>query len=164
MAVDLLGRLKEFNSTYKDIISVSDKKSLYGKITVPKRSGKLREIYFPNDELKESMMCFRDILINELRCFHDVDIDEIRLNLFKMRAGSMFRIDKCEVLNHIKALYNLNDNIIYEMRKSIEIAFVNINGVGLYIHTPTRGVIAGIMTIPICSDIEKELPLSLLLN
>lgn len=47
--------LMEFVEKYKDLIAVEDKSTLYRSFKIPKRSGGLRQIDAPNDELKKAL-------------------------------------------------------------------------------------------------------------
>ena len=47
--------LRVFVSYYKDLIEVEDKSTLYRSFKIPKRSGGLRQIDAPNDELKRAL-------------------------------------------------------------------------------------------------------------
>lgn len=47
--------LMEFVEKYKDLIAVEDKSALYRSFKIPKRSGGLRQIDAPNDELKKAL-------------------------------------------------------------------------------------------------------------
>lgn len=47
--------LMEFIEKYKDLIAVEDKSALYRSFKIPKRSGGLRQIDAPNDELKKAL-------------------------------------------------------------------------------------------------------------
>ena len=51
---DLVAKLKEFNIKYEKLFQ-ADRKSLYREFHIPKKSGGLRKIDAPNDELKEAL-------------------------------------------------------------------------------------------------------------
>lgn len=59
--------LEEFNSKYRNLIETTDKKTLYRSFKIPKRSGGLRQIDAPLDEL---MVALRDLkFILEKKCY-----------------------------------------------------------------------------------------------
>lgn len=54
-----------FNQKYSSLIAVEDKASLYRSFKIPKRSGGLRQIDAPNDELMKALRELKDILENK---------------------------------------------------------------------------------------------------
>lgn len=54
--------LSGFVEQYKDLIAVEDKSTLYRSFKIPKRSGGLRQIDAPNDELKRALYDLKTIL------------------------------------------------------------------------------------------------------
>lgn len=57
----LINKLEIFNETNERLFEV-DRKSLYREFYIPKRSGGLRKIDAPNDELKDALRDFKSIL------------------------------------------------------------------------------------------------------
>lgn len=53
--------LREFVNRYSNLIAVEDKSTLYRSFKIPKRSGGLRQIDAPNDELKKALYDLKDI-------------------------------------------------------------------------------------------------------
>lgn len=62
--------LMEFVCKYKDLISVQDKSSLYWSFKIPKRSGGLRQIDAPHDDLKKALYELKFILEKKFYMSH----------------------------------------------------------------------------------------------
>lgn len=64
-AYDLIKTLEGFNKRYEDLFAVENRKSLYNEFYIPKRSGGLRKIDAPNDELMLALRELKEIFENE---------------------------------------------------------------------------------------------------
>ena len=60
--VSMYNALAEFVEKYSDLIAVEDKSTLYHSFKIPKRSGGLRQIDAPNEELKRALYDLKFIL------------------------------------------------------------------------------------------------------
>ena len=60
----LVAKLTEFNTRHEKLFEV-ERKSLYREFSIPKRSGGLRKIDAPNDELKEALRELKAMLEND---------------------------------------------------------------------------------------------------
>ena len=55
--------LRGFVERYQDLIAVEDKSTLYRSFKIPKRSGGLRQIDAPNDELKRALIAYKGSIL-----------------------------------------------------------------------------------------------------
>lgn len=67
---DLLCKLQQFNRSYNHLIENPDRRSLYYSFCIPKKSGGLRQIDAPHDELKNALRILKTILSESMLADH----------------------------------------------------------------------------------------------
>lgn len=175
--LQLRNELAEFNKKYKEL-SERNRKSLYSEFHIPKRSGGLRTIDAPHEELKEALYELKTILEwnmnfttyhtaafaymkgrSTIKCVKKHQQNESKWFL-KLDLSNFFGSTTIDFLMKMFLmqypfclLYRMRDGE-EQLRTALELAF--LNG-GLPQGTPLSPLVTNIMMIPIDHRISNEL-------
>ena len=178
LKIDLVGMynaLVVFNEKYKKLINTKDKSSLYYSFKIPKRSGGLRQIDAPNDELMIALRDLKDILERKFfASYHTTafayirgrsTIDSVKRHqqnnsrwFLKLDFSKFFPSTTPDFLLKMLTLtfpfseFVKEKKCLDELTKSLSLCF--LNG-GLPQGTPTSPILTNMMMIPIDHAISK---------
>lgn len=168
--------LRAFNETYESLINTQDKSTLYRSFKIPKRSGGLRKIDAPQDDLMKALRDLKDIFEKKFfASYHTCafayvhgrsTIDSVKRHqannsrwFLKLDAKGFFPSTTEEFLiDMICNLYPFCTFVRYdygymeELKKALSLCF--LNG-GLPQGTPTSPMLTNMMMIPIDHAISK---------
>ena len=167
--------LRKFNQKYKVLIDTEDKNPLYRKFKIPKRSGGLREISAPNQELMRALLDLKEILEKKFMANHHTaafayvngrcTVDCVRRHqknnsrwFAKFDFSKFFPSTTPEFLmNMLYQTYPISMFVSVpsrkaEFEKAMSLCF--LNG-GLPQGTPTSPLLTNMMMIPIDHEISK---------
>ena len=172
---DMVLKLREFNSSTAALRAVP-RKSLYREFHIPKRSGGLRKIDAPNDELMEALRSLKKIFEVDFHCLYHTSafayvkgrstIDAVKRHqsneskwFAKYDLSNFFGSTTLDfVMKMFSMIFPFNEIIAYggeeELKTALELAF--LDG-GLPQGTPISPTITNIMMIPIDYTINKQL-------
>lgn len=168
--------LRAFNDQYADLINVEDKSALYKSFKIPKRSGGLRTIDAPQDELMKALRELKEILEKKFYAsYHTAafayvrgrsTIDSVKRHqnnnsrwFLKLDAKGFFpSTTEKFLMDMLCQLYPFCIFINYdfgykeELEKALSLCF--LNG-GLPQGTPTSPMLTNMMMIPVDHAIAK---------
>lgn len=168
--------LASFNEKYADLINTEDKSTLYHSFKIPKRSGGLRKIDAPQEELMKALRELKEILEKRFYAsYHTAafayvrgrsTIDSIRRHqknksrwFLKLDAKGFFpSTTETFLIDMLCNLYPFCEFVNYDygykesLQKALSLCF--LNG-GLPQGTPTSPMLTNMMMIPIDHAISK---------
>lgn len=171
----LITKLSAFNAQYKHLHDVENRSDLYREFYIPKKSGGLRRIDAPNEELKEALRNLKIILEDFGALYHTNAFAYIKgrctLDAIKRHQANqsnwygkydlhdffgsttldyvMSMLEKIFPFNLIMNTYGRS-----ELKKALDLAF--LNG-GLPQGTPISPLITNLIMIPVDYILTKEL-------
>ena len=171
----MLKVLNEFNQKYKHLIDTTDKSSLYYSFKIPKRSGGLRQIDAPNDQLKFALRELKYIFEVEFRALHHTTafayvarrstIDAIKRHqdnksrwFLKLDFSNFFGSTTLDfVIKQLEMIFPFSEVMLLQggkeaLKTALSLAF--LKG-GLPQGTPISPTITNIMMVPIDHHIAK---------
>ena len=174
---DMLKAIKDFNQKYDHLINIDDKSRLYDSFSIPKKSGGLRQIDAPQEELKDALRELKNILQNDFYALHHTTafayikgrstIDAIKRHqsndsrwFLKLDFANFFGSTTLDFVMHQLGMIFPFDEVMRmqggkdALRSALSLAF--LNG-GLPQGTPLSPTITNLMMIPIDHKIAKEM-------
>ena len=172
---DMIKKLHEFNESTADLRAVP-RKELYREFYIPKRSGGLRKIDAPNDDLKNALRRLKKIFEEDFHCLYYTSafayvkgrstVDAVKRHqaneskwFAKFDLSNFFGSTTLDfVMRMFSMIFPFSEIINYggkrELETALELAF--LDG-GLPQGTPISPTITNIMMIPIDYTINKQL-------
>lgn len=173
--VGIIDKLAEFNRTYDKLRAVP-RHDLYHTFHIPKKSGGLRQIDAPNDELMDALRCLKTIFENDCRALYHTSAFAYIKGRSTIAAVKRHQVNNSQwfgkydlsnffgsttldfVLKMFGMVYPFSDIINSqrgkeELSKALELAF--LDG-GLPQGTPISPLITNIMMIPIDFELTKK--------
>lgn len=173
---EMLNAIRTFNAKYKHLIDTEDKSTLYRSFKIPKRSGGLRQIDAPEDELMLALRELKFLFEKKLfasyhtaafayvkgRCTIDAVKRHQRNNsrwFLKLDFSNFFGSTTIDfVMSQLKNMFPYNELIAFggeaDLRTALSLCF--LNG-GLPQGTPISPTITNLMMIPIDHAISKAM-------
>ena len=165
----LISRLSLFNTQYADLIATDNKQDLYHSFKIPKKSGGLRQIDAPNEELKSALTILKGIFEEQFGALYHTSafayikgrctLDAVKKHqqndsmwYGKYDLSNFFgNTNPDYVIKMLGMIYPFNEVIANpqgnaELRKSLSLAF--LNG-GLPQGTPLSPLITNLIMIPV---------------
>ncbi len=173
--LEMINTLRNFNSKYKHLIETEDKSTLYRSFKIPKRSGGLRQIDAPQEELMAALKELKYIFENKLFASYHTSafayvkgrstIDAVRRHqrnksrwFLKLDFHNFFGSTTPDfVMSQLKTIFPFNEIIANfygkpELEKALSLCF--LNG-GLPQGTPISPTLTNLMMIPTDHCIAK---------
>lgn len=173
--LEMINTLRNFNSKYKHLIETEDKSTLYRSFKIPKRSGGLRQIDAPQEELMAALKELKYIFENKLFASYHTSafayvkgrstIDAVRRHqrnksrwFLKLDFHNFFGSTTPDfVMSQLKTIFPFNEIIANfygkpELEKALSLCF--LNG-GLPQGTPISPTLTNLMMIPADHCIAK---------
>lgn len=173
--VGIIDKLAEFNRTYDKLRDVP-RHDLYHTFHIPKKSGGLRQIDAPNDELMDALRCLKTIFENDCRALYHTSAFAYIKGRSTIAAVKRHQVNNSQwfgkydlsnffgsttlefVLKMFGMIYPFSDIVKSqrgreELSKALELAF--LDG-GLPQGTPISPLITNIMMIPIDFELTKK--------
>lgn len=173
--VGIIDKLAEFNRTYDKLRAVP-RHDLYHTFHIPKKSGGLRQIDAPNDELMDALRCLKTIFENDCRALYHTSAFAYIKGRSTIAAVKRHQVNNSQwfgkydlsnffgsttldfVLKIFGMVYPFSDIVKSqrgreELSKALELAF--LDG-GLPQGTPISPLITNIMMIPIDFELTKK--------
>lgn len=173
--LEMINALRNFNSKYKHLIETEDKSTLYRSFKIPKRSGGLRQIDAPQEELMAALKELKYIFENKLFASYHTSafayvkgrstIDAVRRHqrnksrwFLKLDFHNFFGSTTPDfVMSQLKTIFPFNEIIANfygkpELEKALSLCF--LNG-GLPQGTPISPTLTNLMMIPTDHCIAK---------
>lgn len=173
--LEMINTLRNFNSKYKHLIETEDKSTLYRSFKIPKRSGGLRQIDAPQEELMTALKELKYIFENKLFASYHTSafayvkgrstIDAVRRHqrnksrwFLKLDFHNFFGSTTPDfVMSQLKTIFPFNEIIANfygkpELEKALSLCF--LNG-GLPQGTPISPTLTNLMMIPTDHCIAK---------
>ena len=173
--LEMINALRNFNSKYKHLIETEDKSTLYRSFKIPKRSGGLRQIDAPQEELMAALKELKYIFENKLFASYHTSafayvkgrstIDAVRRHqrnksrwFLKLDFHNFFGSTTPDfVMSQLKTIFPFNEIIANfygkpELEKALSLCF--LNG-GLPQGTPISPTLTNLMMIPADHCIAK---------
>lgn len=173
--LEMVNTLRNFNSKYKHLIETEDKSTLYRSFKIPKRSGGLRQIDAPQEELMAALKELKYIFENKLFASYHTSafayvkgrstIDAVRRHqrnksrwFLKLDFHNFFGSTTPDfVMSQLKTIFPFNEIIANyygkpELEKALSLCF--LNG-GLPQGTPISPTLTNLMMIPADHCIAK---------
>lgn len=173
--VGIIDKLAEFNRTYDKLRAVP-RHDLYHTFHIPKKSGGLRRIDAPNDELMDALRCLKTIFENDCRALYHTSAFAYIKGRSTISAVKRHQVNNSQwfgkydlsnffgsttldfVLKMFGMVYPFSDIVKSqrgkeELSKALDLAF--LDG-GLPQGTPISPLITNIMMIPIDFELTKK--------
>ena len=173
--VGIIDKLAEFNRTYDKLRAVP-RHDLYHTFHIPKKSGGLRQIDAPNDELMDALRCLKTIFENDCCALYHTSAFAYIKGRSTIAAVKRHQVNNSQwfgkydlsnffgsttldfVLKMFGMVYPFSDIVKSqrgkeELSKALELAF--LDG-GLPQGTPISPLITNIMMIPIDFELTKK--------